>query len=325
MKANAHLLVLHSAIDGEELAGLRLFAGADLESAADILRESSMHMLRAGEVLLVPGTTNHYLYLLLCGRLRVHLDALNTDPVRMIESGETVGEISLIDEKPTSTYVVADTPSTVLALDRATFWSLVNNSHAVSRNMLLMVVERMRANNVQVADGMRAKEQLRNQTNVDELTGLRNARALVDLLRRQMLRSSMARKPLSLLMVDINDFKHFNHEFGTSAGDRALLAVAQMLQHQLRPTDIVARLDGAKFAVVLPECDERGAGVVAERVRRAVAGAVVAMADDSILPSVTVSIGITEMHPYDKAEDVMSAAEQALVQTKGSSCNAYLS
>jgi diguanylate cyclase (GGDEF)-like protein len=189
--------------------------------------------------------------------------------------------------------------------------------------MLLMLVERMRANNVKVAEGLRLREEYRRQTNVDDLTGLRNGRALIDLLRRQMLRSSMGRKPLTVLMIDIDHLRNFNEEFGEEAGDHAVYAVAQTLQDQIRPTDIATRVDGEKFAVLLPECDEVGAQVVAERLRQAVSEAVVVMSDESILPSVTISIGIAEMKAFEKAEELCESADHALQRAKDKGCNTF--
>jgi diguanylate cyclase (GGDEF)-like protein len=323
MKAESHLLVFRSAVDGEELAGLRLFAGADLDAVAEVVHDCSMHVLREDEVLLAPGMANHTLYMVLRGCLRVHLDGLEGPAVHRIEAGDAVGEISLIDEKPTTAYVVADTATSVLAIDQQTFWALVNSSHAVARNMLLMLVERMRNNNAIVAEGMKMREEYRRQTNVDELTGLRNGRALTDLLRRQMLRSSMGRKPLTVLMVDIDHLHHFNAEFGEDAGDHAVFATAQTLQDQIRPTDIATRVAGGKFAVLLPECDALGAEAVAERVRQAASEAVIVMSDESILPSVTVSIGIAEMLPFEKAEELIDNADKALTRAKGKGCNTF--
>ena len=142
MKADNHLLVFRSGVDGEELTGLKLFAGADLDAVAEVMHDCSMHVLRENEVLLTPGRINQTLYLVLKGRLRVHLEGVENDAVQLVETGDAVGEISLIDEKPTTAYVVADTATSVLAIDQRTFWNLVNSSHAVSRNMLLMLVDR---------------------------------------------------------------------------------------------------------------------------------------------------------------------------------------
>ena len=94
-----------------------------------------------------------------------------------------------------------------------------------------------------MAERLRRRQQCR-QTRVDALTGLRNRAALVDLLRRQMLRSAMGKEPLTVLMVDIDHFRRFAWEFGHQAGEEVLYTVAQILQDQARPTDIAARLGG---------------------------------------------------------------------------------
>jgi diguanylate cyclase (GGDEF)-like protein len=219
--------------------------------------------------------------------------------------------------------VIADTATSVLIIEQQIFWALVSASHAVARNILLMVVERMRANNALVADGVHLREQCRRQVNVDELTGLRNRRALEDLLRRQLLRSSMNSKITAVLIVDIDDFQRFTREFGRVAGDQAICTVAQTLQDQVRPTDIVARLDGEKFAVILPESDEEGARIVATRLRDAVSEAVIVMADESILPPVTVSIGMAEMQPFERADQLLQDADKALARAKTNGRNTF--
>ncbi len=322
MKANAQLAI-KTAVECDDLASLRLFANADLDAVAGLLRDCPVQVLHADEILLTPGVVNQTLYLVLHGCLRVHLDSLESDPVRRVKAGEAVGEVSLIDEKPTSAYVVAESPTSVLVIDQKTFWVLVKASHAVARNMLLMVVERMRANNALAADGMQLREQYRHQTNMDELTGLRNGHALEDLLRRQLLRSSMNRKSLTVLMVDIDDFQHFNREFGRAAGDHAIYAVAQTLQDQVRPTDIVARMGGEKFGIILPDADENGAHVVAARLREAVAEVMLMMTDGSILPSVAVSIGVAEARPFETAEELLQAADAALFRAKNYGRNSF--
>lgn len=219
-----------------------------------------------------------------------------------------------------SAYVVADAPTSVLVIEQETFWSLVYAEHTVARNMLMMTLERMHTNNALVAKGARLREQHRRQTKVDALTGLRNRAALVDLLCRQMLRSAMGNRPLAVLMVEIDHFRRFAWEFGHAAGEEVLYTVAQILQDQARPTDIAARLDGDhRFAIILPDCDENGARGVARRLCEEVSKAVIVMLDKSILPPMTVSIGIAEMHPFEKAEDLLNAADYALgrVRSRG--------
>jgi diguanylate cyclase (GGDEF)-like protein len=155
----------------------------------------------------------------------------------------------------------------------------------------------------------------------DELTGLYNRRWMQNLLRRHLLRSSMNRQRLAVLMVDVDRLKEFNADFGRAAGDHALFAVAQTLSHSVRPGDAVARFGGGQFLVLLPGTDLAGARVAAERVRAEVAEAVVMMSDESILPSVTVSVGMAQMSPFSSPESLLADAGAALERAKAAGRN----
>ena len=158
-------------VSPDDLAGLRLFAEADLPAVAALLEDCPVKVLHKDEVLLVPGVASQALYLVLRGRLRVHLDSLDTDPVQFVEAGEAVGESSLIGRKPLSAYVVADASTGVLVIEPETFWSLVYAEHAVARNLLTMVIERMQANNVLVAERLRRREQHHRQQTAHRADG----------------------------------------------------------------------------------------------------------------------------------------------------------
>jgi diguanylate cyclase (GGDEF)-like protein len=303
-------------LDMKELAHLRLFANADLESIEGLVQACPVHELAPGEILITAGEVNHNLYLLVSGRLRVHLDSVDSEPVRVLAAGESVGELSVIDHKPTSAYVVTDTPARVLVVGQDIFWALVNASHVVASNMLLTLVDRLRVNNSTVSEGLRLQQVYKRHAMTDELTGLHNRRWLDGTLKRQIRRSSMNRHSLALLMVDIDHFKSYNDRFGHLAGDHVLYAVAHTMLNNIRPTDLIARFGGEEFVVLLPDTDIAGAQIVAERIRQAVAGAVVMMSDESILPPVTVSIGIAPMKPFASAEDLLATADSALYRAK---------
>jgi len=124
----------------------------------------------------------------------------------------------------------------------------------------------------------------------DPLTGLANRRAFELSLSREIDRVARSGEPALLLALDIDHFKRVNDQHGHQAGDQVIRAVATALLDSVRPMDLVARVGGEEFAIILPNCPNTFGATVAERVRRRVAQMPVAIGLQSQL-QVTVSVG----------------------------------
>jgi diguanylate cyclase (GGDEF)-like protein len=107
---------------------------------------------------------------------------------------------------------------------------------------------------------------------IDDLTGLYNSRFLHGALRRELKRAVRTGRPLSLLFVDLDGFKGINDRYGHLCGSRALVEAAGRIQSGARETDIVARFGGDEFALLLRDCDTRGAEQVARSLQERLAG-----------------------------------------------------
>ena len=155
----------------------------------------------------------------------------------------------------------------------------------------------------------------------DGLTGLYNHREFYHSLRRELERSRRYRHTLSLLMIDVDDFKQYNDRFGHPAGDFALRKIGELLRKCGRTTDIIARYGGEEFAVILPESTPGGALMVAERIILEVAGHnFIHNENDPV--HLTVSIGIYSSDSGDVSEDQMvSLADEASYLAKKSGKN----
>jgi diguanylate cyclase (GGDEF)-like protein len=155
----------------------------------------------------------------------------------------------------------------------------------------------------------------------DGLTGLFNHREFYQALRRELERARRYRHTLSLLMIDVDDFKRFNDRFGHPAGDIALREIADLLRKCARTTDIIARYGGEELAVILPESTPGGALMVAERIKSEI-GTHNFIQNSKEQVHLTVSIGIYSSENGEDTEDqIVSLADEASYVAKKSGKN----
>ena len=128
---------------------------------------------------------------------------------------------------------------------------------------LVAVVETLR----DVTDEKRAQLALEQLATRDGLTGLANRRCFDDTLQAEWQRALRQQQPLSLLMVDVDNFKQYNDAYGHLGGDECLQRIANAVSSEMRANDLVARYGGEEFAVILPNQSLKGAAIVAERIR----------------------------------------------------------
>jgi len=150
---------------------------------------------------------------------------------------------------------------------------------------------------------------------VDFLTGVYNRRQFETLARAELARCQRYLRPLSVVMLDIDHFKAVNDRFGHAAGDRVLKSVADLCRAAKRDSDIIARLGGEEFAIMLPETTEAATVQFAERLRRLIVDCAVT-ANGQEIP-VTISVGIAGASVRTSGiESLMRDADQALYEAK---------
>ena len=167
-------------------------------------------------------------------------------------------------------------------------------------------------------------ERLRNESLTDVLTGLSNRRAFDQRFVEMMRDCAREKRPVALLMIDVDNFKAYNDAFGHQVGDDCLRAIAAILMNNAaRARDLVARFGGEELAVIMPGVDLAGAMVVAERMRAAVEAAAMTQGVGAMHPVVTVSIGVTATRDPARTnvEDLVSNADLALYNAKDAGRN----
>jgi diguanylate cyclase (GGDEF)-like protein len=152
------------------------------------------------------------------------------------------------------------------------------------------------------------------EVNRDELTGLINRRAMLDLMALEHRRSLRSGRPMLLAQLDIDHFKPINDRYGHATGDRALQAFAGTVRASVRDTDVLARWGGEEFVLMLSDTSAEHARDLLERIRQAVQALEIAHSAGSL--QLTVSIGIAQHLSGDTLEHTLERADQALYHAK---------
>jgi diguanylate cyclase (GGDEF)-like protein len=165
-----------------------------------------------------------------------------------------------------------------------------------------------------------AEHRLREEATRDELTGLHNRRYLERAAHEELRRAVRFHRPLAVVVVDIDKFKRVNDSYGHAVGDQVIKATGKCLLDAIRDHDVLARIGGEEFVVLLPETPLEGAMALAERLRSAVAALQVEAGGPRV--TWTVSCGVTEVLESDQRfEEVLDRADACLYTAKGTGRN----
>ena len=171
-------------------------------------------------------------------------------------------------------------------------------------------------------ENARLFEQTKKMAITDGLTGIYNKRFYTKTIEKEIVRSQRCDHDLSLLIMDIDNFKHYNDTNGHPAGDTLLKELAELIKETVRVTDIVCRYGGEEFIVILPETSKEDAAVVAEKIVSKVNQHPFAYAENQPLGCISVSMGLATF-PADGDDEVslLENADSALYQAKTSGKN----
>ncbi|HEX8655198.1 MAG TPA: GGDEF domain-containing protein [Allosphingosinicella sp.] len=157
-------------------------------------------------------------------------------------------------------------------------------------------------------------EELEHLADTDTLTPLPNRRRFLRELERVVSQSARHGTPGAVLYIDLNSLKRVNDRHGHIGGDAALIHVARLLQALIRSTDVVARIGGDEFGLILDHLDHNSAIETAERIARCIASSPVDLGGVQV--SLEAAIGVATILPGDSAEDVIARADRNMYRAK---------
>jgi len=175
-------------------------------------------------------------------------------------------------------------------------------------NSMLTAIQRAKVELLQ------AQESLRFHAEHDALTGVRNRRAIRDVLRKELARCRRERNSLGVILADVDHFKRINDHFGHASGDAVLVTVVQRITATLRPYDLLGRYGGEEFLIIAPGCDLELAHKLAERVRAAVGDEPIDLGNQ--MATISLSLGVTLGTPDSDPEFLVAQADTAMYQAK---------
>ncbi|WP_419796535.1 MAG: diguanylate cyclase [Terasakiella sp.] len=175
-----------------------------------------------------------------------------------------------------------------------------------------------------IAERKKMEQALEEAARTDYLTGTLNRRALSARAIDEKQRSKRNKKPISILMLDIDHFKKINDTFGHEVGDDALKELVALIGETLRTSDALGRIGGEEFVLLLPETSFEGAKVLAERIRTRIENNVLKTADGKEL-TMTVSGGLAEWATNQSYEEVLKLTDERLYKAKNTGRNRIIS
>ncbi|MDB2562462.1 GGDEF domain-containing protein [Sulfurimonas sp.] len=161
------------------------------------------------------------------------------------------------------------------------------------------------------------QKELRKQANNDYLTNLYNRRYFNEIAQSFMKIAKRENTSMSLIMIDIDDFKNINDTYGHTIGDQVIKLLASLLKSHTRESDIASRFGGEEFVILLPSTSEKGALKIAENLRSVVASQNVKISNDKYI-KFTISLGLSSMKNNEDnlISDILNRADKALYEAK---------
>lgn len=303
-----------------------LFRDVPRELLDPLIRKSNLINLKSGEILLSPDKLNEHVYVLISGRLSVQVSpSRSVEPIAILNPGECVGEMSVLVDGMVSGYVIAMTDCVLFAVSYAPFWSIIEGSNKAARNMLNILVHRIRLGNEVVADNLLQRDDVQGQGHFDNLTGLYNQHGMREKFERLFRRAVVGKSPLCLIELEPDQAAQVGDAAKEMGNDQPLRTIAQTMLTFLRPDDHAARLIGKKFAFMLANTSLADATATAERLRIAIGNVSILLPNGNALPPITISAGVCEAVPGSSWNALLERTDAALAMAIGAGGNRVVS
>lgn len=310
------------------LAGSPLFSRMTKTEFKNIAAFLNYRRVEKDAVIFNEGEQGKDIFILFSGSLSAFVSQF--DGTRQwifdIQPGDFFGEMSVIAGEPRSATVIAREDAEIAVLRGDDFYRVITEYPPAGIKLLKAIGKVQNTwldqTSRHLEELLRWGETARRRAITDELTGLYNRRFLGESLRDRFERGTVGLRKIALLMLDLDRIHEINEQYGFSTGDQVIISVANILRSLLRAADIPAHLSGDEFAVLLPDTDEEGAKIIAERIRQTVCSRQIlvfqgpgAEAKTEIITRASIGIAVAPTHAQN-SEGLFEKADIALRKAK---------
>jgi diguanylate cyclase (GGDEF)-like protein len=284
-----------------------------------MLRFFTERVAQPGEIIVQEDTPGDAIHLISSGQTAVIKGGFpNPTILGFRGAGEIIGEMAVLENSARFASVIALTPLRLLSLSSEKFDQFIGENPDISRKIMRVLSSRLRqAGEEKTSEQFLSHQvdELREQAVRDVLTGLFNRRYLEETLQREFSRARRENLAVSILIMDVDHFKHINDTYGHQAGDYVLQEFGRLLQECVRLEDIVCRFGGDEFVVVMPGASAEVARERGERIRASFDALFLTFEGHAI--GATLSMGAATLPAHGAgADEVLAMADQALYQAK---------
>ncbi len=307
----------------EFLQNVDLFSLLSDEEIGRIIK--SLHSVEkdADEILFKEGDEGNELFIVMTGKVAsyVVLPKGTKREIAEFKPGDFFGEMSIFENTHRSATCYTKEKSSLLSLGERDLFELILYEPEIAikimYRMLNITAERLLDRSEFLSDMVQWGEEARKRAITDELTGIYNRRFLDDSLMDYFEKAKNNGKPLSLIMLDIDNFKDYSEIFNQKQINQIILEVASVFKKQLRENDIAARYGGDEFTVIMPDTDLKSAFKIAEKIRIAVSELQLSNTLKKDIRQITISLGISSYpENADDLDTLKVKADKALYKAK---------
>lgn len=292
----------------------------EVDLFASLLRRESY---KKGEALFNEGDAGDTMYIVLSGAVSINVNLADgkTLEIAEITKGNFFGEMSIFDSVPRSATCCPKKDTRVLSLKGSDFYTFIRKypeaGIKIMHRMLEISSMRLKNTGAFLSDMVTWGEQARTRAITDDFTGLYNRRFLDDAIEDRLAEAKSNGQPVSVVMVDLDNFGTLNNEYGQEIGDKVILEVVPLFKNHFTAEDILARYGGDEFTFILPQTPGKRALESCSALVQEVKKIDLLEHMKGSIRTVTASMGIASFPDHaDSSTQVKEKADQALYQAK---------